>query len=165
MRLYACGGDGTLNEVVNGAAGHPNAAVTHYAGGSGNDFVRIFSEPTAFTQLPRLLDSQAAEFDLIQCGKHRALNVCSIGFDARIGTSVNRYTRLPFVTGSGAYVLSILVNLLRGASPSTARSSTANTPWPASPTGATTVADSTLCRRRSQTTACWMCCWCGTSRG
>ena len=114
VRLYACGGDGTLNEVVNGAASHPNAAVTHYAGGSGNDFVRIFSEPTAFTHLPRLLDSQAAEFDLIQCGKHRALNVCSIGFDARIGTSVNRYTRLPFVTGSGAYVLSILVNLLRG---------------------------------------------------
>ena len=41
LRVYACGGDGTLNEVVNGAAGHANAAVTHFPGGSGNDFIKI----------------------------------------------------------------------------------------------------------------------------
>ena len=40
LRLYACGGDGTLNEVVAGAAGFDNAAVTVFSGGSGNDFVK-----------------------------------------------------------------------------------------------------------------------------
>lgn len=114
LRLYACGGDGTLNEVVNGAVGFPNVAVTHFCGGSGNDFIRIFSEPAAFSQLPRLLDCQETEFDLIQCAGRYALNICSVGFDARIGTSVNRYTRLPFISGSGAYILSILINLLHG---------------------------------------------------
>lgn len=41
VRIYACGGDGTLNEVVTGIRGFSNAAVTAYAGGSGNDFVRM----------------------------------------------------------------------------------------------------------------------------
>ena len=36
-RLYACGGDGTLNEVAAGAAGYPNAAVTCYRGGRYRD--------------------------------------------------------------------------------------------------------------------------------
>ena len=65
-RIYACGGDGTLNEVVNGAAGFPNVSVTTFAGGSGNDFARMFSQPEAFRDLERLLDAEEVEFDLIR---------------------------------------------------------------------------------------------------
>ena len=91
LRVYACGGDGTLNEVVNGAAGRENVAVTHFPGGSGNDFIKIFSDPAAFTELDRLLEPEEAVFDLIRCqDSHYSLNVCSMGFDARIlSTGVN----------------------------------------------------------------------------
>ena len=105
VRLYACGGDGTLNEVVNGAAGFANAAVTHFPGGSGNDAIKIFSEPAAFTDLDRLLDAEEARLDLIRCNGMYALNILSIGLDARIGTDIARYKHLPFVTGKGAYIL------------------------------------------------------------
>ena len=53
IRIYACGGDGTLNEAVNGIVGYPNVAVTVFAGGSGNDFARAFSDPDAFRDLDK----------------------------------------------------------------------------------------------------------------
>ena len=114
LRIYACGGDGTLNEVAAGAAGFPNAAVTHYAGGSGNDFVKIFSEPGAFFSLDRLLDAEETAFDMIRCNEDLALNICSVGLDARIGTDVANYKRLPFLQGFRAYAVSTVVNVIRG---------------------------------------------------
>ena len=116
VRLYACGGDGTLNEVVNGVVGYDNAAVTHFPGGSGNDTIKIFDDPAAFTSIERLLDAEEARFDLIRCNGSYALNVLSIGFDARVGTDIARFKRLPFVSGKGAYILSILANVLSGRS-------------------------------------------------
>lgn len=116
LHLYACGGDGTLNEVISGVVGCPNVAVTHFTGGSGNDFVKIFNEPAAFRDLNRLLDYEEAEFDLISCNEDWAVNICSVGLDARIGTDVATYKRLPFVSGSGAYILSTLINTCKGIS-------------------------------------------------
>ena len=116
VHLYACGGDGTLNEVVAGAAGFDNAAVTSFIGGSGNDFVKIFDDPEAFRDLEQLLDYKEAEFDLIECNGDVAVNICSVGLDARIGTDVAAYKRLPGVSGSGAYILSTLINTCKGIS-------------------------------------------------
>ena len=116
LHIYACGGDGTLNEVVCGAAGFDNVAVTHFAGGSGNDFVKIFDQPEAFRDLERLLEYEEAEFDLIDCNGDHAINICSVGLDARIGTDMARYKRLPLISGSGAYLLSTLINTAKGIS-------------------------------------------------
>lgn len=115
-RIYACGGDGTLNEVVAGAAGFPNVAVTVYSGGSGNDFTKLFSDPEAFFDVRRLLDADEAEFDLIDCNGDISLNICSVGLDARIGTDVANYKRLPLLSGFRAYVVSTVVNVIRGIS-------------------------------------------------
>ena len=115
-RLYACGGDGTLNEVVQGAAGFDNVAVTVFSGGSGNDFVKIFDDPQAFFHLERLLDAEEATFDLIRCNDEISLNICSVGLDARIGTDVSHYKRLPLLHGFRAYAVSTVVNLFKGIS-------------------------------------------------
>ena len=113
-RIYACGGDGTLNEVASGAAGFPNAAVSVLSGGSGNDFVKLFDDPQAFFDLERLLDAEEATFDMIRCNDDLSLNICSVGLDARIGTDVASYKRLPLLHGFNAYIASTVVNLFKG---------------------------------------------------
>ena len=115
-RIYACGGDGTLNEVVAGAAGYNNVSVTCYRGGSGNDFIKIFGDPDAFSDLEQLLDCKEATFDLVRCNDDLCLNICSVGLDARIGTDVSHYKRLPLLSGFRAYAVSTLINVIRGIS-------------------------------------------------
>ena len=115
-RIYACGGDGTLNEVVSGVAGYDNVAVTVFSGGSGNDFVKLFNEPKAFFDLERLLDCDEVQFDLIRCNDDYSLNICSVGLDARIGTDVSNYKRIPLLQGFRAYVASTIVNVIKGIS-------------------------------------------------
>ena len=116
IRIYACGGDGTLNEVAAGAAGYENAAITAFSGGSGNDFTKLFSDPEAFRDLDKLLDPEETTFDLIRCNGDIALNICSVGLDARIGTDVANYKRLPLLSGFRAYVVSTIINLFKGIS-------------------------------------------------
>lgn len=117
LRVYACGGDGTLNEAVNGAAGQPHVAVTQYPIGSGNDFIKIFGDGRErFFQLENLLDCELTGFDLIRCNDRYAINVCSLGFDARIGTDIARYKKIPLVKGVGAYILSVIANVIKGIS-------------------------------------------------
>lgn len=113
-RIYACGGDGTLNEVVTGVVGYPNVAVSVFSGGSGNDFVKIFDDPGAFFHLERFRECEEASFDLIRCNDDYSLNICSVGLDARIGVDVSHYKRLPLLGGFRAYALSTVVNIVKG---------------------------------------------------
>ena len=48
VRFYACGGDGTINEVVNGIATFPQASMSVYPCGSGNDLIKCFGNKEDF---------------------------------------------------------------------------------------------------------------------
>ena len=114
VRIYACGGDGTLNEVVNGAAGHSHAAVTNVPKGTGNDFLRIFGPHcrTLFRDLEALAAGPQTALDLIDCNGHLGIDVVCAGVDARVAADVHRYKALPLVSGIGAYILALGEHIL-----------------------------------------------------
>ncbi len=116
VRLYACGGDGTLSEVANGMAGYANAAMTCVPSGTGNDFLKNFGDKAAlFADPENLWDGPRFPLDAIDCNGRLALTVACSGFDAQVAEDVHRYGDMPLLKGQGSYIASLAVNfLLRG---------------------------------------------------
>ena len=115
VRVYACGGDGTFNECVCGAARLDNVAVCPFPTGTGNDFCRMFGEEKdLYRDLDALLNGWEHPIDLIDCNGRYSANICSVGIDARIGTSVHKYSKLPLIGGATGYVVSLIVNVFKG---------------------------------------------------
>jgi len=115
LRVYACGGDGTFNECVCGAALLENTAVCPFPTGTGNDFCRMFGEEKdLFRDLNALLDGTEHPIDLIECNGRYSANICSVGIDARIGTNAHKYPTLPLLGGAGAYVAAAAIEMWKG---------------------------------------------------
>ena len=104
IRVYACGGDGTISEVANGIAGFDNAAMTCIPIGTGNDFLKTFGpDVDKFADAENLWDGDVFPLDLtIACN----------GIDARVAESVHQYKRSPMLSGRGSYLASVAVNFL-----------------------------------------------------
>ena len=116
LRVYACGGDGTLNECANGAVGRDNIAITQYACGTGNDFIRTFGQENVFKfkDLSELINGAVRPVDLIDCNGRYGINICSVGVDARVGRDVHKYSSIPIIGGSTGYVVALLANVIKG---------------------------------------------------
>lgn len=114
LRFYACGGDGTLNEVVNGAAGFAHAAVGCYPCGSGNDFVKYFGGKQFFLDIRALMDAPCRRIDLIRVNDRYAINVVNIGFEAKAAARMVNFRRFPLFRGPRSYYPAVAATLVDG---------------------------------------------------
>ncbi|MFQ7002949.1 MAG: diacylglycerol/lipid kinase family protein [Ruthenibacterium lactatiformans] len=113
VRLYACGGDGTLNEVFTGAYPYKNAEVASVPCGSGNDFVRNFGAAEDFLSLADNIAGTAVPVDLVAANGGVSAAICSVGLDSEVAYSIPKYRRLPLCGGQMAYNISIVERLLQ----------------------------------------------------
>ena len=88
VRIWACGGDGT-----------------HFLKVFGPNYRDLFYDLEAMAAGPQ------TTLDLMDCNGKLGLDVVCGGVDARIAAGVHRYKDLPFVTGKGAYILSLIENI------------------------------------------------------
>ena len=116
VRFYACGGDGTLNEVANGIIGIPTAAMTCIPVGTGNDFLKNFGDMAAlFSDPENLWDGPQFTLDAIDCNGRCALTIACAGFDAQVAEDVHTYGKSPLLRGQASYIASLAVNFcIRG---------------------------------------------------
>lgn len=118
VRIYVCGGDGTLNEAINGVAGKEQVSVSHIPTGTGNDFIRCFGSKEDFLDIEALINGQELSLDLIEVeagGQKRfALNICSAGVDADVAAGVERYKWARRWGSKMPYNLSLVITTLKG---------------------------------------------------
>lgn len=108
IAVYACGGDGTLNEVLQAAAGHDNVAVGCIPCGSGNDFVRNFGRADDFLDMEGQMQAVPVKVDALQTSMGVGVDICAAGLDAQVAYGIPKFRRLPGCGGTMAYSLSIL---------------------------------------------------------
>ncbi|MCL2030711.1 MAG: YegS/Rv2252/BmrU family lipid kinase [Oscillospiraceae bacterium] len=114
--VFACGGDGTLNEVACGAVYRPNLAITHIPFGTGNDFIRLFDDPASIARMDVLRGYDLLETDIIKAGDRFCLNTCCMGFDARSADRMQLYRRTKRINPKIPYNLGVATALLGGLS-------------------------------------------------
>ncbi len=107
-RFYACGGDGTLNEVVSGAIGHTSVQVSCYASGSGNDYIKYYGTLEDFNDLERLVNGTPHPVDVMKVNNRYSINICNFGFDAMVCKVGNDVRRKPIIGGKHSYTTGII---------------------------------------------------------
>ncbi|MBP1558715.1 MAG: diacylglycerol kinase family lipid kinase [Oscillospiraceae bacterium] len=110
VRFYACGGDGTLNEVVNGMVGFSQAELGLIPCGSGNDFVKNYPNRDFF-HISAQLESKAHPIDLLKVNDRYSINITNIGLDSDAADYMTRFKRLPLVNGKMAYNLGLVYSV------------------------------------------------------
>jgi len=109
--IIAMGGDGTVNEVLNGLYDPGAVNLGLIPCGSGNDFAAAVGIPaTPEGALNVLLDCQPKYTDYMECSGVRGLNIIGTGIDIEI---LKRCYRAKLLKGSLNYFVSLVRALLK----------------------------------------------------
>lgn len=114
--IIACGGDGTIHEVVNAIAEKPDMVLGVLPCGKGNDFAEGLLIPTKPDEaIQVLLNGTTRQVDLGKIGDHYFDTIVTCGYDAEVSRRVTE-EGAPF-SGTASYVYTAITTLFRYQSP------------------------------------------------
>lgn len=108
VRIFACGGEGTFFEALNGVVGYDNVEIGVIPCGTANDFLKCFGEKELFFDIEEISEGVSVELDLIKADDMYCINQCSVGMDAIVAERMQKFKKIPFVTGKLAYTLALI---------------------------------------------------------
>lgn len=106
--VIICGGDGSLNELVNVAYGK-NMTLGLIPTGTGNDFAKNFDYSNF--ALNNLLNFRTKKIDLIKVNDFYSINITSLGFDTQVLNMAYTYLEENLKLGKRAYAKAVLACL------------------------------------------------------
>lgn len=112
MRFYACGGDGTLNEVLNGLDLTKDVELACYPCGSGNDFVKYFGDNDNFKDLAKVVKGKPRLIDLLKVDDKYSINIANFGMDATVCVVMDKLRRKKIIGGKHSYSNAVLYSIL-----------------------------------------------------
>lgn len=112
-RFYACGGDGTLCETINGAPTAANAEFAVIPVGTGNDFARNFTNPEYFYDIKRQIEGKSVRIDLMKYNDRYSLNTLNVGFDSNVSKKTGEIKRNPMIPAKFAYTAGLAITLCK----------------------------------------------------
>lgn len=113
LRIYCCGGSGTLRNVVNGVEDFSRVEIGFYPCGLTNDFLKSFGQnQEKFNHIENLIDGISIPVDYIRTNRGIALNTFSVGMDSHMIRNTEKYRVLSGIGAGVPYFLSMLQTLV-----------------------------------------------------
>ena len=112
-RFYACGGDGTVNECINGVAEHETNEVAVIPIGTGNDFVRNFGDADTFCDINAQLDAISSKCDVLKYNGRYCMNVANIGLDCEVAARTAILKSHALVPSKMAYIFGLVGEFIK----------------------------------------------------
>lgn len=92
IRIYSCGGSGTLQRVLDASKKFRNVEIACYPCGFTNDFLKCFKNPALFSNLKNLINGTAITLDAAEFNGMRFCNAICIGATARVIGDIDNYS-------------------------------------------------------------------------
>ena len=113
QRFICVGGDGTINEIVNSAPCNENVEFGVIPCGSGNDFVRNFTNKELFSSIDAQIEGTPIPLDLIKCNDKYCVNMVNIGFDCTVVREADKLKKIKFVPAGLSYIGGIATTIFK----------------------------------------------------
>lgn len=115
LRIYCCGGLGTLNNLIHDIDDFSNLEFAYYAKGFSNDFLQVFgSDAECFKDIDKLIAGEAVNIDYIKTNHGNCLNNFSLGLDSQQVVKMTQYRDSEMFGIAIPYILGFFYAILFG---------------------------------------------------
>ncbi len=112
VRIYSLGGDGTINEIINGMIGS-KSSVAIIPAGSGNDLVKTLRQGNHKDLIHRLFHGREKPIDIAAVNGRFFANVSSFGFDAEAAKNTLLIKQNVLIPPHLCHLVGIFITMLK----------------------------------------------------